>query len=70
MVELASTKATAKEKAAKIISGSRVPVSKADLEELLFSLSQTTIEKALGELKGAGEIKIVQSGHYAKYFRK
>lgn len=70
MVSLASMKATAKEKVAKIISSSAVPVSKADLEELLFSTSRTTIEKALGELKEAGEIKIVQSGHYAKYFRK
>lgn len=70
MAELASMRATTKAKVATIISSSSVPVSKADLEELLFSSSRTTIEKALGELKGQGEIKILQSGHYANYFRK
>lgn len=69
MVEFASWKAPAFAKVEKAIVESPTPVSKADLEELLFSLSRTTIEKALGAVLQAGKIKKIQSGHYAKYYR-
>jgi len=70
MAEFASWKAPAEEKVAKAINESPVPLDKADLEELLFSLSRTTIEKALGDSLKAGKVRMIQSGHYAKYYRK
>jgi Fic family protein len=68
-IELFKEKATAAEKVRKVILASEIPVSKADIEETLFFYSRTTIEKALGDLLKAKEIQMVQSGHYAKYYR-
>jgi Fic family protein len=70
MVELASWKAPAEDKVVKAIMDSPTPLSKAELEELLFSLSKTTIEKALGDALKSEKIRMIQSGHYAKYYRK
>jgi len=70
MVEFASWKAPAEDKVVKAIAESPIPLSKADLEELLFSLSRTTIEKALGDGLKSEKIRMIQSGHYAKYYRK
>lgn len=70
MTEFARLKADSVEKVLTLVEKASSPVSKAEIEEILFSLSRTTIEQSLGSLVKGNKIQIVQSGHYAKYYRK
>lgn len=70
MTEFARLKADSEEKVRMAVEKASSPISKADIEEILFSLSKTTIEKSLGSLVKEDRIQMVQSGHYAKYYRK
>lgn len=53
----------------KIINDSKVPLSKFDIEEIGFSLSRTTIEKALFELVSSNKIQAINKGKYSKYYK-
>lgn len=65
--ELADMKGLAVEKVYRVVKEAMKPLTKADLEELLFFLSRTTIEKALADLVAEKKLVLVQKGHYAKY---
>ena len=67
MQDLDDLKVKAKEKVLQVIKDTNRLISKAEIEEVLFSLSRTTIEKALKELVTEEKIELVTKGHYAKY---
>ena len=69
LLEINSLPGLASEKVLKVIQDAKTPIAKADIEEILINLNRTTIEKALGELKKAGRILMIQSGKYAKYYK-
>lgn len=68
LMECNSLVGNAEDKVLKVIVDSATPISKQDIEEILFSLSRFTIEKALGSLVGT-KIQIVTKGRYSRYFR-
>ncbi len=69
ILEVNSSRASASEKVKKVIDDAKEPLNKGDIEETLFSLSRTTIEKALSTLVKTGKIQMIQSGRYAKYYK-
>jgi len=52
----------------KIINDTNKPINKEEIQEIAFSLSQTTIEKSLAVLKNQQKIQLLQKGKYAKYY--
>ena len=69
ILEISSMKGTCPIKVKKIIDDSASPISKADIEEILYSYGKDSIEKALKSLVKAKKIQLIQRGHYAKYFK-
>ena len=69
MTSINGMEGTCPEKVLKAVTDSDLPISKADLEEILFRYTRNSIEKALKELLAQKKIRLVQSGRYAKYFR-
>ena len=69
MTSINGMEGTCPEKVFKAVTDSDLPISKADLEEILFRYTRNSIEKALKELLAQKKIRLVQSGRYAKYFR-
>ncbi len=57
------------DKILQLINDSTEFVSKGDIEEILFSLSKTTIEKSLTSLVKDHKIQKIQNGRYAKYYK-
>lgn len=69
ILDVNSSKGTSLDKVLKIINDSNELISKGDIEEILYSLTRTTIEKSLGILVKDNKIKMVQSGKYSKYYK-
>ncbi len=69
ILEVSSLKGGCITKVEKIIRDSFSPISKADIEEILYSYGRDSIEKALKSLLKQGKARLVQKGHYAKYFK-
>lgn len=65
-----SEKILLKDKVKKIINESDEPISKGDIEEILFSNTRGSIEEALGKLVKENSIQIIQRGKYSLYYRK
>ncbi|MCQ2795403.1 MAG: Fic family protein [Bacilli bacterium] len=55
------------EKILKIIRETHKPVSKADIEEILFNNKRDSIEEALGKLIKSNKIILIQKGKYSLY---
>jgi len=60
---------TCDEKTLKIINDSSTPVSKQVIQNVLYSTSGATIEKALSGLIKENRIQLINRGRYARYFR-
>ena len=58
------------DKLLKVINDSNKPISKSDMEELLFSYKRSSIEESLGRLVKNNKIQLIQKGHYSLYYRK
>jgi len=69
IIETNNISGVANDKVLKVINDSKLPITKAEIEEVLINLSRTTIEKALKELVGSSKIQMIQSGKYAKYYK-
>ena len=69
IIEVNSMSGFSNEKVLKVINDSKIPITKADIEEILINLTRTTIEKSLGELVSANQVQMIQSGKYAKYYK-
>lgn len=65
-----SIKEPANDKVLQVINDAPEPISKGEIEETLINLSRTTIEKSLRELLNLEKIQMIQSGRYAKYYKK
>lgn len=57
------------DKTFKVITDSNEPISKADIEEILFSNTRSSIEEALGNLIKEKKVKLIQRGKYSLYYR-
>ncbi len=62
-----NVKLTKAERVREIIRGHLGTITKADIAELCPDISEVTIERALAELKNAGEILKISGGRYTKY---
>ena len=69
ILRIQSEKGTLAEKILRIVSDSNLPVTKADIEEILFSNSRDSIEQALGKLVKDSKIQLLSKGKYAQYWR-
>ena len=69
ILEVNSLMVVSDEKVLRVINDSSLPITKAEIEEILVNLSRTTIEKSLTSLIKAKKIQIIQSGKYAKYYK-
>lgn len=69
MFSLYQDKSTLIEKVHRIINETNEPISKGDLEEILFSNKRDSIEEALGKLIKSNEIKLIQKGKYSLYWK-
>ena len=69
IIETNNISGVANDKVLKVINDSKLPITKAEIEEVLINLSRTTIEKSLKELTALSKIQMVQSGKYAKYYK-
>ena len=63
------TKGDLKKKIESIVYESNYAISKADIEEILFSNKRDSIEEALGKLIKENRIKLLQTGKYALYYK-
>lgn len=61
-------KTNASEKTLFVVNKAEKPISKTDIEEILYSLGRDSIEKSLKLLLKEKKIQIVQKGRYALYF--
>lgn len=57
------------DKVKKIVYESNEPISKAEIEEVLFINKRDSIEEALGKLIKDNTIKLIQRGKYSLYYR-
>lgn len=57
------------DKVLRVINDSKEPITKSEIEEVLVSLSRTTVEKSLRELSSNHKIQMIQGGKYAKYYK-
>lgn len=55
------------EKISKIVRDSHKPISKAEIEEILFNNKRDSIEEALGKLVKSKKITLIQKGKYSLY---
>lgn len=69
ILEVNLTDTTTDEKILKIVYDSATPIDKQVVQNVLYSTSSATIEKALAKLVKDGKIQIIARGRYAKYFR-
>ena len=69
ILEVNDMKATAEEKALKVVVDSATPISKTVVLRVLYSFSKVTVEKALATLVEEGRIQLITRGRYSKYFR-
>lgn len=60
---------TAEEKTLYVINQSSRPISKADIEEVLYTLGRDSIEKSLKKLVKEKKIQLVQKGRFSLYYR-
>ena len=58
-----------KQKIETIIGDANYAISKADIEEILFSNQRDSIEEVLGKLIKEGKIKLLQKGKYSLYYK-
>ena len=58
------------DKLSKVINDSNTLISKAEMEEILFSYKRSSIEESLGRLVKENKIQLVQKGKYSLYYRK
>jgi len=69
ILEVNSLEGTAEEKILKVITDSATPITKQVVQNILYSTSPATIEKALASLLRANKIQLITKGRYSKYFR-
>ena len=69
ILEVNSLEGTAEEKILKVITDSATPITKQVVQNILYSTSPATIEKALSSLQRANKIQLITKGRYSKYFR-
>lgn len=69
ILEVNSLEGTAEEKILKVITDSATPITKQVVQNILYSTSPATIEKALASLLKANKIQLITKGRYSKYFR-
>lgn len=69
IIAVSDTEGTSEEKVLKIVVDSATPISKQVIQNVLYSTSSATIEKALAKLLKEGKIQLIAKGRYAKYFR-
>jgi len=69
ITEINSNSLLSKDLVLRVVNDSSKPIAKQEIEELLFSLSRTTIEKALFELVKSNKIQLIQKGKYAMYYK-
>ncbi|MCF0108158.1 MAG: Fic family protein [Bacilli bacterium] len=69
IIDVNSMMGFANEKVLKVINDSMFPITKSEIEEIVVSLSRSTIEKSLNELLSKQQIQMIQSGKYAQYYK-
>jgi len=69
IININSEKGTLNYKIQKIINESTIPLSKGDIEEILFSNTRDSIEEVLASLVKNNKIKLLQKGKYSLYYR-
>ena len=69
IMEISQLDGTSDDKVLKVVVDSSTPISKQVIQNVLYSTSPATIEKALSKLLKEGKIQIIARGRYAKYFR-
>ena len=69
ILEVNSIEGTAEEKILRVITDSATPITKQVVQNILYSTSPATIEKALASLQKANKIQLITKGRYSKYFR-
>ncbi|MBR0439641.1 MAG: Fic family protein [Bacilli bacterium] len=69
ILEVNALECTSEEKVLKVVVDSVTPISKTVVINVLYAMSQATIEKALAKLLKEGRIQLITKGRYSKYFR-
>ena len=69
IIEINNIEGTAEEKVLMVILDSATPITKQVVQNILYSTSPATIEKALASLQRSGKIQLITKGRYSKYFR-
>lgn len=69
ILDVNSMEGLSNDKVLRVVNDSKMPITKAEIEEILINLSRTTIEKSLKELTVSKKIQMIQSGRYAKYYK-
>ena len=69
IIEINNMNGTAEDKISRIILDSDTPLTKQDVQNILYATSPATIEKALAGLLRSGKIQLINKGRYSKYFR-
>ena len=69
IMEINNMEGDTDEKVLKIVLDSATPIGKGVVENVLYSTSLATIEKALAKLLREGRIQLITKGRYSKYFR-
>lgn len=70
IIEVNTDESTSTEKVYKVICDSATPIGKMVIEDVLYSISSSTIEKALAALLKDMKIQLITKGRYSKYFRR
>lgn len=69
IMEINNMEGDTDEKVLKVVLDSATPIGKGVVENVLYSTSLATIEKALAKLLKEGRIQLITKGRYSKYFR-